>query len=271
VTARPTGEPGPRWPLSIGVVGAGAMGSALAEGIARTRDAGDPIVLHDAAAGLAERVAAGLEGVRAGSAAEAASADLVCVAVKPVDTGAALDGLELREGAVLLSVVAGWDLDRLAAARPGTALARTMPNLAVRHGRGVIAVATRDLGREHEADLMALLSGLGAAVALPERLFPAATALAGSGPGFVALIAEALEEGGVAAGLSRAQARAIVPAVLDGTAALLTDGQDPATLRQRVSSPSGTTVAGIAVLERGAVRAHVADAVKAAAARAAEL
>jgi pyrroline-5-carboxylate reductase len=266
-----TSGPGSGWPASIGVIGAGAMGSALAAGLARASGSASAILIHDAVAGVAEGAAADLEGVRSAGAAEAGAADLVCLAVKPVDAGAALAALDPGEGAVVLSVVAGWDLDRLAAARPGVALARTMPNLAVRHGRGVIAVATRDLPPEREEALMALLAGLGAAVALPERLFPAATALAGSGPGFLALIAEALEDGAVAAGLSRAQARAIVPALLDGTAALLTAGQDPATLRQRVSSPSGTTVAGIAVLERGAVRAHVADAVKAAAARAAEL
>ncbi len=106
---------------------------------------------------------------------------------------------------------------------------------------------------------------------LPESLFAAATALAGSGPGLVAVVAEGLEEGAVAAGLTRAQAREMVAAVLGGTAALLADGTDPAVLRQRVSSPAGTTIAGVAVLERGAVRAHVADAVLAAAKRAQEL
>jgi len=84
-------------------------------------------------------------------------------------------------------------------------------------------------------------------------------------------VAEALEEGAVAAGLARAHARQMVPAVLAGTAALLRDGADPAELRRRVSSPAGTTLAGLGVLERGAVRAHIADAVKAAAARAEEL
>jgi pyrroline-5-carboxylate reductase len=85
------------------------------------------------------------------------------------------------------------------------------------------------------------------------------------------MVAEALEDGAVRAGLARDQARPMVRAVLAGTAALLADGADPATVRQRVSSPAGTTVAGLAVMERGAVRAHVADAVVAAARRAAEL
>src|SRR5204863_1022433 len=107
-------------------------------------------------------------------------------------------------------------------------------------------------------------------VPLPEALFGAATAVVGSGPGFVALVAEGLEEGAVAVGLSRADARAMVRAVLVGTAALLEGDDDPAALRQRVTSPAGSTAEGLARLERGAVRAHLADAVRAAAARAAD-
>jgi pyrroline-5-carboxylate reductase len=84
-------------------------------------------------------------------------------------------------------------------------------------------------------------------------------------------MAEGLEEGAVGVGFGRDQARRMVQAVLAGSAALLADGIDPAELRHRVSSPGGTTVEGVAVLERGAVRAHVADAVRAAARRAAEL
>ena len=146
-----------------------------------------------------------------------------------------------------------------------------MPNLAVRHGAGIVALATRGLAPPREAELLAFLRPLGAVVPLPEGLFAPATALAGSGPGLLALIAEGLEEGAVSAGLSRPQAREMTAAVLAGTAALLADGTDPALLRQRVSSPAGATIAGLAVLERGAVRAHVADAVLAAARRSAEL
>jgi pyrroline-5-carboxylate reductase len=106
---------------------------------------------------------------------------------------------------------------------------------------------------------------------LPESLFDAATGLAGCGPGFIALVAEALEEGGVGVGLTRPQARSMTRALLAGTASLLAEGADPAALRQRVSSPAGATIEGIAVLERGAVRAHLADAVRAATKRSSEL
>ena len=157
-------------------------------------------------------------GGRPASVEEAAAADLVCVAVKPKDAADALPGIAraMAPGAVLLSVIAGWDLDRLAAAAPGAGLARTMPNLAVRHGAGVVALATRGLDPGREAELTGFLRPLGAVVPLPEGLFAPATALAGSGPGLLALVAEGLEEGAVAAGLARPQARELTAAVLAG-------------------------------------------------------
>lgn len=261
------------WPRGIGLVGAGAMGRAMLAGLLLGRPGlGPRAVVADAVPAAAEAGAAECGG-RVGGVHEAAAEDLVIVAVKPKDAPAALEAVAAGAGpeTVVLSVMAGWDLARLRAAVPSCGLVRTMPNLAVRMGAGIVALATADVPAGRTARLVALLDASGAVVELPESLFPAATALAGSGPGLLALVVEALEEGAVAAGLSREQARTMARGVVAGTAALLSDGGDPATLRQRVSSPAGTTVAGIAVLERGAVRSHVADAVVAAARRAAEL
>jgi pyrroline-5-carboxylate reductase len=249
------------------------MGRAFAAGLVRgDRALAGRLEVADAVPAAVEAAIADVGG-RPVSVAEAAGADLVCLAVKPKDAPGALEQLReaMRPGSVLLSVIAGWDLDRLESATPGAALARTMPNLAVRHGAGVVVLATRGLDDRAEAELLRVLRPLGTVLPLPESLFPAATALAGSGPGLLALVAEGLEEGAVTAGLTRPQARQITASVVAGTAALLADGTDPALLRQRVSSPAGATIAGLAVLERGAVRAHVADAVVAAARRASEL
>lgn len=262
--------PAPHWPTSVGLIGAGAMGRAFAAGLAR----GGPraFVVTDAVPAAALEGAAELAGTM-GTADDAAACDVVVVAVKPKDVPAALEAVRRRSedgtGAppVLVSVAAGWDLARLRAEVPAGPIVRTMPNLAARHGAGLVAVATDGLDPAREADVMALLRPLGTVEAIDEAMFPVATALAGSGPGLVALVAEALEEGAVRAGLGRPQARSMTQAVLAGTAALLADGTDPAALRQRVSSPGGTTIAGLAVLERGAVRAHIADAVVAAADR----
>ncbi len=249
------------------------MGRALAAGLVRRRpDVAGTLAVADAVPAAVEAALADVGG-RPATIDEAAATDLVCVAVKPGDAGEVLASVaeSARPETVVLSVIAGWDLDRLEAAAPGVGLVRTMPNLAVRHGAGIVAVATRGLDDARAEEVRGVLAPLGAVVPLPERLFPVATALAGSGPGLVAVVAEGLEEGAVAAGLTRVQARELTAAVIAGTAALLADGTDPALLRQRVSSPAGTTIAGVAVLERGAVRAHVADAVQAAARRAGEL
>jgi pyrroline-5-carboxylate reductase len=100
----------------------------------------------------------------------------------------------------------------------------------------------------------------------------AVTGLSGSGPGFVALLVEALADGGVKAGLPRSLALQLAVQTLSGTAALLEQtGEHPAQIKDRVSSPGGTTIAGLAVLEQRGVRGALIDAVVAAAARAKEL
>lgn len=262
------------WPTTIGLVGCGAMGRAMAGGLLRTRpDAAAGMVVVDAIPAASAAAASEL-GARVGTAADAAVCDLVVLAVKPKDAPVALGELAAAgfgAGSVLMSVVAGLDLDRLRALAPRVPLARTMPNLAVRHGAGLIAVTTRDMTSTAVAALEAALAPLGAVVELPEPLIGPATALVGSGPGFIALVAEGLEDGAVAVGFPREQARRMVQAVIAGSGALLADGIDPADLRQRVSSPAGTTIEGIGVLERGGVRGHMADAVRAAARRAGEL
>jgi pyrroline-5-carboxylate reductase len=262
------------WPQTIGLVGSGAMGRAMLAGLTREHpERSGSLVVADAVRAAADRGVAE-SGGRVGTIAAAAACDLVVVAVKPKDAAGVLSELagHASPECVVVSVIAGWDRARLSAAAPGVRIVRTMPNLAVRFGAGLVAVASDGLDATVCQTLAAVLAPLGEVIMLPESLFPAATALAGSGPGLLALIVEALEDGGVASGLSREQARAMARAVLAGTAALLADDDaDPAVLRQQVSSPAGTTIAGLMVLERGSVRAHVADAVVAAARRAAEL
>lgn len=261
------------WPGRIALIGCGAMGTALLTGIRRGTDAARAdVTLIDAIPAAAEAGATAVGGT-VGEISAAASADLILLAVKPKDAEAALADLAptLAADATIVSVVTGLtvaDLARLSGVRR---VVRTMPNLAVATGSGLVAIADPDLAEDERSAVDAVLAPLGTVVRLPESQFAAATALAGSGPGLVALVAEGLEEGAVAVGFTRADARRMVQAVLAGTADLLADGGDPAQLRQRVSSPAGTTIEGVAALERGAVRAHLADAVRAAADRAAAL
>lgn len=261
------------WPARIALIGCGAMGTAMVRGMARDGGLGGrDLRLIDAVSSAADAASAATGGSVA-RLEDAADADLVVLAVKPKDAAHALArvGGELGEQTVVLSVVAGWPIERIRTHAPRPAVVRTMPNLAVAAGAGLVAMADDDLDDDRRTALLALFAPLGTVVPMPEAQIGAATALAGSGPGFVALVAEGLEEGAVAAGFTRPDARRMVQAVLAGTAALLADGEDPAELRQRVSSPAGTTIEGLGVLERGAVRAHMADAVRAAARRASEL
>ena len=250
---------------TIGVVGVGAMGGAFAAGLAPHA----AVTVEDALPGRAADVASAI-GVTAGDAAEC---DVVVLAVKPQDLAATCELVvpRLRADATVVSVAAGWTLDRLTAVAPGHPMVRLMPNLAVAHGNGVVAMATAGLDEAAVTRMRGLLAPLGAVVVISEDLFGVATAIAGSGPGFVAHIAKAFEDAGVAHGLPRDDARAMVQAVLAGTASLLADGGDPAALQARVTSPGGTTAAGIAVLEDSATAAALGEAVGAATRRAAEL
>lgn len=250
---------------AIGVVGVGAMGGAMAAGLApHVR-----VVVEDLVPGRAEEVAAA-HGVEAG---DAAACDVVVMAVKPQDLAEVLRDVvpRMQDGAVLASVAAGWPTERLAGAAPGHPVVRLMPNLAVARGAGVVAVASRGLDDAGIDRVRAVLEPLGAVVVLDEDLFPVATAIGGSGPGFLAYLAAALERAAVAEGMPKASAREMVQGVLAGTAALLADGTDPADLQARVTSPGGTTAAGVAAMDERAVDEAVAAAVRAAAARAAEL
>lgn len=260
------------WPGSVGIIGCGAMGGAMAVGLtAGHAGLGARMTVADLDDEARGAVVAET-GATEGTPMEAARADLVFLAVKPALVADLLAevGPALGPDALVASVAAGRTLDDLSAAVE-RGVARLMPNLAVRHGAGLVAMATRGVAEDRRDRLTAFLGVLGTVTPLEEGLFDVATALAGSGPGIVALVAEALEEGGIDEGLAPEDARSMVQAVLAGTAALLADGLDPAELRARVSSPGGTTVAAVEALEEGAVRRHLALAVRAAAARSGEL
>ena len=147
-----------------------------------------------------------------------------------------------------------------------------MPNTPALVGEGASAIAPGS--HAHEDDIAwaeMVLGSVGLVVRVPEHQIDAVTGLAGSGPAYVFLVAEALMDAGVAAGLPRATADALVRQLLTGSAALLAQGEAPADLRANVTSPGGTTAAGVSVLEARAVRAAFIDAVKAATERGREL
>jgi pyrroline-5-carboxylate reductase len=250
------------------------MGSAMVRGWLRAGLA--DIEVHDKqperAAALAE-VSGGR--VRPVTALSDLSAPDIIVAVKPQDMSGVLSELGRLVDAsnLVLSTAAGVTLDRLRQGLgPEPAVGRVMPNLAVALGEGVLALALESDDDAVRRRATRLMSSLGHVEFLPERLFDAVTALTASGPGLLALVLEGLEDGGVRSGLPRDVARTFTAKMAGGAVRLLVDeGIAPSVLKDRVASPGGTTIAGLAVLEDRGVRGALLRAVEAAADRGREL
>ena len=195
------------------------------------------------------------------------------LATKPGDIRDACAGLGPDAGRVL-SIAAGVRLADLEAALPvGTPVVRAMPNTPALVGAGAAAIAA---GRAADDDDLAwaesILSAVGTVVRVAEPLLDAVTGLSGSGPAYVFLVAEALIEGGVLMGLPRPVAAELAVQTLLGAARLLAEGDEgPEALRAAVTSPGGTTAAGLRALEQAGVRAAFLDAVAAATERSREL
>ncbi len=262
----------------VAMIGGGQMALALAEGFCR---AGllkpSDITVHDPVPAARERLAARVPGIRFadGGAAAATAARIVFLAVKPQQAAAACRefAAALSPDAVVVSIVAGLTLRNLTEVTGNRRIVRVMPNTPCLVGRGVSVVCrTPDVPAADLGHVLELLAAVGRVHEADESLMDAVTGLSGSGPGFVALLVEALADGGVKAGLPRSLALALATETLSGTAALLDEtGEHPAQIKDRVSSPGGTTIAGLAVLEQRGVRGALIDAVVTAAARAREL
>jgi pyrroline-5-carboxylate reductase len=204
-----------------------------------------------------------------------ADAALVVVAVKPGDVVAALEqcSTTLPEQTLVLSIAAGVTLDTLETAAPDRPVVRAMPNTAALVRKGAAAIAAGKHATDADLDLAErVLGAVGVVVRVPEPLLDAVTGLSGSGPAYVFLVAEAMVEAGVLVGLSRDVAAKLVHQTLVGAATLLADGvEGPEALRAAVTSPGGTTAAGLQRLEAHGVRAAFLEAVQAATERSRDL
>lgn len=259
---------------ALALLGGGVMGEALLVAALRGGlDPGDVVVAepHEArAAALRER-----HGVRTAPAAEAAAgAEVVLVALKPGVVPAVMTEVadHLAPGALVVSVAAGVPLAVYEARLPaGTPVVRVMPNTPALVGKGASALAGgTHAGEEHLARTEALLAETGLVLRVAEKDLDAVTAVSGSGPAYVFYLVDALAEAGVLLGLTRDQATRLAVATFEGAAVMAADNH-PALLRERVSSPGGTTVAGLAELDRRGVRGAVIDAARAARDRSREL
>ncbi len=193
------------------------------------------------------------------------------LAVKPEVAEAACRALGAAGVRRVLSIVAGMPAARLQAVLPdGVAVVRAMPNLPALVGAGVSAIAGGESARAADLDWAErVLGAIGTVVRVPERQLDAVTALSGSGPAYFFLVVESLVEAGVLAGLAREVATTLTVETLRGAGALLAEtGATPASLRADVTSPGGTTAAGLRALEARGARSAFMEAVLAAAERA---
>jgi pyrroline-5-carboxylate reductase len=264
--------------LAIGFLGAGQMATALAKGwiaaglldAARSR-ASDPSAEARSAfeSGTGLKTAATNRDVVNG-------ADVLVLAVKPQVMAGVLADVKpaMTPKHLVVSIAAGWTVEALGAGLPaGTRIVRVMPNTPCVVGASAAAYSAGPSATvEDKATVQRLLQAVGTAVELPEQLLDAVTGLSGSGPAYVFVLIEALADGGVKAGLPRNVAQGLAAQTVFGAAKMVLEtGRHPAELKDSVASPAGTTVAGLAVLERGGFRAAAIDAVVAAADRAKEL
>jgi pyrroline-5-carboxylate reductase len=253
-------------------MGGGRMGEALAGGLLAAGWAPGDIAVVEALAARRAELAKLLPDVQV--TAEPVVADGAVIAVKPHDVAAATTAAVAAGVNRVLSIAAGVTIAALeAAAGAGVPVVRAMPNTPALIGAGAAAIAPGAAATDDDlAWAESILGAVGTVVRVPEASLDAVTGLSGSGPAYVFLVAEALMDAGVTAGLPRPTAEALVRQTLLGAARLLDESTDgPEALRAAVTSPGGTTAAGLRELERHGVRSALVEAVLAATARSKEL
>ncbi len=256
------------------IIGGGNMGAALLDGlVAQGWATPEELAVVEVLAARRDELAARHRGLVVS--ADPVAADGAVIAVKPHDAADAVTAAVAVGCGRVLSIAAGVTTAALEAAAPGRGLpvVRAMPNTPALVGAGAAAIAPgAHAGDDDLAWAEGILRAVGTVERVPEHLLDAVTGLSGSGPAYVFLLAEALVEGGVLVGLPRATSRALVTQLLVGSAKLLADsGELPEVLRGNVTSPGGTTAAGLRALESAGFRSAVLDAVVAATERARDL
>ncbi len=252
------------------------MGSALVKGWLRSEDRGVRLVVWDKIETAARRLLTSGPISAAGSLEELVSgSDVVLVVVKPKDALEVLGAISalLRQEQTVISSMAGVTVGQIRAILgPGPKLFRVMPNLGVELGVGAIAIAAESGAADAEIQaVMRLFAGLGVTESVPEGMLDAVTAVSGSGPAFLALAVESLEDGAVASGLPRASARRLVRQTALATARLLPLHSDSPTEIEEDPGPAPMEGAGIDGIEEGGVRPAFRHAVESAVERSCRL
>ncbi len=261
--------------VKLGFIGAGAMGGAIIQGLlAGGRVVGKNLLYYDP--DRTRQTQMDQLGVQAAPAPAAVmQAQVVLLAVKPqvMDQVLAVISGAARPENLIISIAAGVTLKALETALPQSRVIRVMPNTPTLVGAGMAALAPGSRATPEDLALaLEIFEGVGRAVVVEERMMDAVTGLSGSGPAYVAVFLEALTDGGVKMGLPRPLALLLASQTVIGAARLCLEKEiSPGMLKDLVTSPGGTTIAGLHVLEEGGFRGLVMSAVEAAARRSREL
>ena len=263
--------------MKLGLIGCGKMGGALLRGVIKAGLVKPENItacdkFPEAAAALAKEFQ-GLKHVQAPEEVAAAS-EVILLAVKPQDMQNLLEGIASIRNPLFLSIAAGIPLKNLEAWLGGSSrVIRTMPNTPALILQGASAFARGARATNADAAIaQSILSAVGTAQEVSESLLDAVTGLSGSGPAYIYTVIEALADGGVLMGLPRAVALQLAAQTVAGAAQMvLQTGKHPAALRDEVTSPGGTTIAGLEQLEKQGLRNALVQAVRKATERSKEL
>jgi pyrroline-5-carboxylate reductase len=261
----------------IGFIGGGAMGEAILKGLLAGGREVKTLLVSDFQKERREFLERNYQvATTAVNQDVVENSDVIIFAVKPQNLKEVIDSCasKINNGKLLISILAGITTVKLEEFFPeGSRIVRAMPNTPALVGAGTTVLTGGKFASEEDLQIaLEIFRGLGSVSILPENMLNAVTGLSGSGPAFVALFVEALADGGVMAGLPRKIAMKLALDTVAGTAKLLAEtGMHPAQLKDKVTSPAGTTIYGMLPLEMNGVRGTIMETVLAATKRAEEM
>lgn len=256
--------------MKVAVIGGGKIGEAVARGLSKSNEITKVIITKRNLSTIrsleSEKISISSDNKIA-----AKDSDIIVISVKAVDAKHILSEMaEYVSGKIVISLMAAVSIKKIESAVPGAIVIRAMPNIAATIGESMTAYAAGpNLSRKDRDTVEFILCCFGECIQVPENLMDAVTALSGSGPAYIAIMIEAMVSAGLKVGMPRDIAFKLVTKTLTGTADLLSQKLvHPAELRDTVTTPAGTTIAGIYELEKGSIRTSIMNAVDAATAAA---
>lgn len=250
--------------MKIGIIGCGVMGAAFAKHFIKKQT----VILSDRDFSKAQKLSQEIGATAQEDVNKVVrGADVILLAIKPKDLSslANLIALDLKKDKIIISILAGASLEILKKYFPNGSIVRSMPNLALAYGQGVVGlVEDGSLSKPIKQTIDAIFEGLGLVAWMSEEKIEALTALSGSGIGFFLVMIEAMIDGGVHLGFTAQESRKFVLKTIEGAVALMQEsGKHPAELKLQIASPGGTTISGLKTLEEEGVRAGIVHALEA--------